>query len=271
MPVYGSAAKIAERKRRIRLVVRTQPSQGWCTGSIPVCAATLSLGLVVLIALGSCRPLFNREVSGAVLSITGTANGTIEGKTNRLTNGSRIELGERIVTAKGSRTDLMLLPGLLIELEEETEIEITQLYFSKDGNELIDTPELRKARLALSRGALLASVRRGRTRTQLFVETKAGVLSGGSGRTFRIETSGNKTRVMCVRRRTSFQAAKGGAPVKIGAGYFEEWPTGAAGPQPAAEAGPQAQTEVTKILEAEKQLRLLERQQRSAFTPWRRW
>lgn len=30
---------MAERKRRIRLVVRTQPSQGWCTGSIPVCAA----------------------------------------------------------------------------------------------------------------------------------------------------------------------------------------------------------------------------------------
>ena len=30
---------MAQRKRRVRLVVRTQPSQGWCTGSIPVRAA----------------------------------------------------------------------------------------------------------------------------------------------------------------------------------------------------------------------------------------
>ena len=29
--------------RRVRLVVRTQPSQGWCTGSTPVRAAALRL------------------------------------------------------------------------------------------------------------------------------------------------------------------------------------------------------------------------------------
>ena len=30
--------------RRVRLVVRTQPSQGWCTGSTPVRAASLARG-----------------------------------------------------------------------------------------------------------------------------------------------------------------------------------------------------------------------------------
>ena len=83
LPHGGIAAKIAERKRRIRLVVRTQPSQGWCTGSIPVCAASalsalgkvirrsywackLSPGVFVIIALSSCRPLSNREIPGSV-------------------------------------------------------------------------------------------------------------------------------------------------------------------------------------------------------------
>ena len=233
-------------------------------------ARTLSLGLFVIIALGSCRPLFNREVSGAVLAVEGVANGTIGGQTIGLTNGSSIKLGEKITTAKGSRADLMLLPGLLIELQGDTEIELTQLYFSKDGNELIDTMELRKARLRLFRGTLLVSVGRARTRSQVFVETTAGVLSGGSGRTFRVETRDSKMRVMCVRGKTNFQAIEGGAPVKIGAGYFEEWPTDTAGPQPAAKSGPQAQAEVTGVLDVEKQLRFLERQQRSAFTPWRK-
>ena len=34
-------------KRRVRLVVRTQPSQGWCTGSIPVHAAARKCPLTV--------------------------------------------------------------------------------------------------------------------------------------------------------------------------------------------------------------------------------
>src|SRR5207249_5211598 len=33
---------ISTGSRRVRLVVRTQPSQGWCTGSTPVRAATLA-------------------------------------------------------------------------------------------------------------------------------------------------------------------------------------------------------------------------------------
>src|ERR1700720_94992 len=39
LPKLLSALKSGLRLRRVRLVVRTQPSQGWCTGSTPVRAA----------------------------------------------------------------------------------------------------------------------------------------------------------------------------------------------------------------------------------------
>jgi hypothetical protein len=89
-------------------------------------ARTLLVGLFVVTALGSCRPVFNREVSGTVLAVEGVANGTIGGQTIGLTNGSSIKPGEKSQLRK-RHADLMLLPGLLIELEGDTEIELMQL------------------------------------------------------------------------------------------------------------------------------------------------
>jgi hypothetical protein len=95
-----------------------------------------------------------------------------------------------------------------------------------------------------------------------------GSLSAGDLRTFRIEVNGNQTRVMSVRGKTNFEPAGGGAPTKIEAGYFAEWPqTGA--PRAAAESGPEAQASVTRILTVEKRLLLFEDAARFEFTPWR--
>lgn len=41
-------SKRAFESRRVRLVVRTQPSQGWCTGSTPVRAAIAKADLVTI-------------------------------------------------------------------------------------------------------------------------------------------------------------------------------------------------------------------------------
>src|SRR5207237_8449970 len=63
LPCGESADKIPERKRRVRLVVRTQPSQGWYTGSTPVRAASFSLGLLLVLGFSACRPFFHLDVS----------------------------------------------------------------------------------------------------------------------------------------------------------------------------------------------------------------
>ena len=95
---------MAGKIRRIRLVVRTQPSQGWCTGSIPVCAAfqrrmrsswtsplpvvRAALVLCFLLGFTSCRPSFDRQVSGAVLALDGTAEQMKNGKKVPLAKGA---------------------------------------------------------------------------------------------------------------------------------------------------------------------------------------
>jgi hypothetical protein len=237
---------------------------------IPSNVRALVFLLVAGSALSSCQPLFDRKVSGSVLSVKGVANGIIDGKTNRLKSGARIQPGEKILAFPDGRVDLMLLPGLLVQLDGRTEIELTELKFSKDGNELEHGMKSRDARMRLLQGTLLVSLGRAQTRTRLFVETKAGVFAAGSGRTFRMQINDEKIRVMCVRGKTIFEAANGGPRIQIGAGYFHEWPAFVAGPRSAAKAGAQAQAEVTEILVAEKHLRLLEREKRATLTPWQR-
>jgi hypothetical protein len=161
----------------------------------------------------------------------------------------------------------MLLPGILVELTEETQIEVVELHLSKDGDETIDPLKSREAKLRLSRGTLLVSVGRAQAHAQVFVETNAGVFSAGSGRAFRVVVSGDRMRIMCVRGIVNFAAAPDRPPINIGAGYFAEWP-GALTPRAAAEAGPKPQAEVTEILRQEKRLRLLQQENESRFTAW---
>lgn len=229
-----------------------------------------ALGLCALLVLASCRPLFQREVSGAVLAVEGPAEGTFEGETFRLTTNNWIRPGEKIATAHGSRLDLMILPGILVELAEETEIEITRLRLARDGDETIRPMTAREASLRLIRGTLVGSVGQSQIRSRIFIETKAGYLTAFSLGTFKIEVDGNRTRIMSVRGKTTFAPAGGGAPVKINAGYFAEWPALASGPRAAAQADFTVQAEVARILRVEKRLFRLQKEFDFGYIPWRR-
>ena len=55
--------------------------------SIRQFVAAAALCFSALLILASCRPLFQRQVSSAVLSLEGSAEGTLEKKTFRLTTG----------------------------------------------------------------------------------------------------------------------------------------------------------------------------------------
>jgi hypothetical protein len=229
-----------------------------------------SLCLGALLVLASCRPLFQREVSGAVLSLEGSAQGTLDGKTVRLTTNDWIHPGEKIATAAGSRVDLMILPGILVELAGETEIEIIRLRFARDGDETIRPMTAREASLRLIRGTLIASVGQSQTRSRIFIQTRAGDLTAFDLRTFKIEVDGDRARVMSVRGKMTFAPAPGGAPVKINAGYFAEWPAMAAAPRAAAESDATVQAEVPRLLRVEKRLFRLQKEYGSGFIPRRR-
>ena len=228
-----------------------------------------ALGCVALCAFTSCRPAFEQRLAGLVLAVDGSGEATRAGTTGRLTTGARVEPGTKIRAQGEARVDLLLLPGILVELSGAGEIEIRQLHLARNGDETIHPMRAREASVRLPRGLLLATIGQTQTRSHLSVETAAGRLVAGSGRTFLIEVTGQKTRVMSVRGRVAFKPAGGGASTKVDAGFFAEWP-GDAAPRSAADAGPEAQADVSRIITVKRRLLRLEKEERSAFLPWQR-
>ncbi|MEO8045127.1 MAG: hypothetical protein ABI674_09490, partial [Spartobacteria bacterium] len=165
--------------------------------------------------------------------------------------------------------DLMLLPGILVELEGETEIEITRLRFARDGDENIRPMRAREASIRLLRGILSAAVGQSQTRSRLFIETPAGSFTAFDLRTFKFDISRVRIQAVSVRGRVNFKPPGGGAPVKFDAGQFIDWPTRGLAPQIVAESGPELQAEVPQILRAEKRLFGLQKQFGTGFVPWR--
>lgn len=231
---------------------------------MPLLSAVLCLsGLTT-----SCRP-FNRQLSSGVLAVEGKAYLIKDERKSRLTSHSWIRPGERISAAAESRIDLMLLPGILVELKGDTEVELKGLRLEKDGDETIHPMRKRAATIRLGRGAIYVTIEQTQARSRLRIATAAGTLVAGSGRVFKIEVQENKTSVMSVRGKTTFEPAETGNRIEIAPGYFAEWPGTVAGPQPAAQAGVKARAEIRRILAAEKHLRRLGEEQSSAVSPWR--
>ena len=198
----------------------------------------LACAAFVVFSGASCRQIFKREVSSAVLAIGGAANATFGGKAIAVSPNEWILPGTRIVTASGSRLDLMLLPGILIELAGDTEVEITRLRFRRDGDETIRPMRAREASLRLVRGTLIAATGESQMRSRIFIESPAGDLTAFDLRTFKFQLEGNRARVTSVRSKVQFKPAGVTAPVTIDAGYFGEWPSTTPGPRAVAGSEP---------------------------------
>ncbi len=225
---------------------------------------------MALLALPSYRSAFQREVSSAVLALEGSAEATFAEKKVRLAPNEWLLPATRIATGPGGRLDLMLLPGILVELAGETEIEITRLRFARDGDETIRPMRAREASLRLVRGTLFVAVGQSQTRSRIFIQTPAGDLTAFDLRTFKIEVDGERARTMTVRGKIHFKPASGGAPVNMSAGYFAVFPSGESAPQAAAQADSATQAEVRQILRVEKRLLRLRKDLGSGFIPWQR-
>ena len=227
------------------------------------------LALLGLMTLASCRPWFTRQVSGEILAVEGAPEGILQGKTIRLTERTGISPGMTIRVPPGSRIDLLLLPGILIELQPDTEVEIERLRLSRDGDESIRPMIAREATIRLLRGALFATVGHAPTRSGLEIETLVGSVIAGSGRAFMTAAEGQKLRIVSARGKVAFAPLDGTPLIKIEPGYFAVLPGASATPQSAAESGAPAQKEVAETIKTESQLRQLERENQASFRRWR--
>ncbi len=238
------------------------------TRPAPAFAATLAFGLSALLGCSSCHPFFDRQLSAAVLALDGKADQTLAGEKLRLTKSSWVHPGAKISTAPDSRLDLLVLPGVLVSLAGNTEIEIEHLRLQRNGDETIRPMVAREATLHLLRGTLTGAVGQAQARSKLVIHTAAGTLTAFDLRTFKVAVDENRIRIMSARSKTIFVPVGGFEPVKIGAGYFAAWPASPAVPQPAL-SDPQAQAELAEILATERRLFREQEEHGLVFVPWR--
>lgn len=227
------------------------------------------LCLLALLCITSCRPFFKREVSSAVLAVEGSAEKTVAGQTSRLTTNEWLLPGAKVATAGDSRLDLMLLPGILVQLEGGTEIEITRLRFARNGDETLHPMKAREASIRLLHGTLFVVIGQSQMRSRIFIQTPAGDLTAFDLRTFKIAVKGNRTRAMSARGKIHFKPAGGRPPMNLSAGYFSEWPSNETEPRAASQSDAATQAEVLQILRIEKRLVRLQKDFGFGFAPWK--
>lgn len=228
-----------------------------------LCAGTL-------FAFTSCERILHREISAQVLALEGAARGTLLGKELPLREHDFVHPGEVIHCTGNGRVAMALVPGILVELSGETEIEIVQLRLARDGDESIRPMTLRAATIRLRRGTLVVSLDEAQTDPQLRIETPVGAVLAGPADTFDVVVADDRAEVLAVRGEPSFRSAKDTKEVPVPAGYIATFPGAPqAPPQPAAAAGAIVQARVVRLLQDEKRLRHLESTRMADFVPWK--
>src|SRR5947208_14315094 len=277
---------------RVRLVVRTQPSQGWCTGSTPVRAAdflalhpnkqrtqcilfcvteiirmnclvrfpALISFFLLCCGLTSCyRDGITRQVAARVLSLRGPVAFGIDEQSDfrPVTPESRIHDCDIVRTSTGAFLNLALIPATLAQMSSNSEIKVEELRISKDGNQTSDGMRGRSARIRLSGGKITVLFRqRGKSVSQFTINAPQAAITADSDCLFRIQSDGTTTRLTCVRGKVR-ASRRAQPPVEIGAGYSQQWPS--VRPEPIAAADDAAaQIDIVDSLEIGNQLRELQ-------------
>ncbi len=224
--------------------------------------------LLALLALASCGPQVKRTISSRVLAIDGEARCSVGGQTALLAGDSFLPPGAKINSGKNARVDLMVLPGVLIELAGDTEIEIVRLRLERDGNESIHPMIAREAEIRLLRGSITASVGQAETDSQFLVHTSFGTIDTGPAMSCRVRLQLESARVLCVRGEVVVSPAGTKARTAIPSGQFADLSAAGAAPRLIAAAEAATQAEVPAVLATDQRLRRLFEEKGAGFIPW---
>lgn len=226
-----------------------------------------ALSFVVLLAFCSCAPAFHRKVSAQVLASSGKVSGKLAGRHLPLAKGQWIEEGTTITCGSEGRADLMLLPGILVELGPDSEMTVQRLRLSRDGDQTIHPMVARAAIIRLAGGTLFGSVGQAQTRSRLIVETDAGRISADPQRAFKLIVRRDKIWLLSARGNVDFTAAGGEENVIVSPAQFADLP-GDRSAQPAAAARHEIQAQVPEILGVQRRLVALASDSALSFLPW---
>jgi hypothetical protein len=113
-----------------------------------------------------------------------------------LRQGITLARGSIVRSADGSKINLALFPGALVQIGSNTELQIGEVALTKNGNETDDGMRNRLARLDLKHGSILTLLD---PAAKFTVTTPHGRINVTPGCLFLLETEQAKTRLMCAR------------------------------------------------------------------------
>ena len=213
------------------------------------------LALCFCVLENGCSKGIARSTVAIVFSVRGNV---VFGKAGRnvfqpLTFKSRIQAGDVVRTSNGASINLGLIPGAFVQLGGNSEIKIEDLTVTKDGNDTGERMLDRRAWILLNRGNIVCSFSQSdKTASKFGITTSQITLRPDSDCLFSVWTDGTTTRTTCSRGEVN-ASADGQPPLKIGAGYFSQWPT-ASKEASVASADARAQMDVTTALAVEPEL-----------------
>ncbi len=220
--------------------------------------------LIFLLALccglaNGCSEGVTRRTAATVFSVKGTVifGAAEQNDFQPVTRESRIHEGDIVRTSDGALLDLALIPAALLRMSSNSELKIEELRISKDGNQTEGGMQSRTARIRLSRGKITVLFsRRDKIGSLFAIGAPSVTITADSDCLFRVQIEGTTTRLTCVRGNVD-TSSSAQPSVAIGAGYFQQWPSGHAEPVAASDDAT-AQIDVVDSLEIGNQLRELQ-------------
>ncbi len=217
--------------------------------------ALIFLLAICCVLANGCSDGITRRTAATVFSVKGTVVfGTAEQNNFQpVTRESRIHDGDIVRTSDDALLDLALIPAALAQMSSNSEIKIEELRISKDGNQTDGGMRRRSARIRLSRGKITVLFSRYNKSGSLFaISAPSVMITADSDCLFRAQSDGTTTRLTCVRGNV-YASRSAQPPVAIGAGYFQQWPSGRPKPIAAADDAA-AQIDIVDSLEIGNQL-----------------
>jgi hypothetical protein len=215
-----------------------------------LCAVVFSAGLSFWL------DHYGAQVLATVLNAEGKTTfgnrNEIDKNPRLLSAASHVAVGDELKTTRYGKVSLSLVPGIFVEVAEQTDLRIDQLRLAKWGNAMVDAMKSRLAILDLSKGIVRASVSSlGAGEYDLKIKTEVGMVIAGRGSLFTLQMDGPTARITCVQGEVNWKSAHGNSTESISPGYFYASSSGDKTPQRSspASADAQAQSEVAAALE----------------------
>jgi hypothetical protein len=167
------------------------------------------------ISAGSCERVSSHHVEAIA---TDTRNARLNGAAPVLA-GDKMVRGATLSTGAGGYADLMLLPNILLRLEENSELRITDLKFSADGNETAGGVRERVAAVQLVRGRVIARLENhGYSTTSFAFQTTRGQTRAEADALFEITERPEASSATCIRGYLDIAPASGERVSTLGPG-----------------------------------------------------